>query len=121
MPSTVTPDDAVSRCSPYCVLKLYLTKKGGEGKNGFRRKASIFQFFFLLLFFLIYINSNLFGAVRKREIKDVFLIFYFIFVSFSFFFFSFVALNCASSRDGCVGSAVGGQRSCVNGVKWRPV
>lgn len=46
MPSTVTPDDAVSRCSPYCVLKLYLTEKGGEGENGFRRKAFICQFFF---------------------------------------------------------------------------
>lgn len=84
-------------------------------------KLPFSSFFFFFYFFLIYINSNLFGAVRKREIKDVFLIFYFIFVSFSFFFFSFVALNCASSRDGCVGSAVGGQRSCVNGVKWRPV
>lgn len=83
-------------------------------------KLPFSSFFFFFYFFLKYIKSNLFGAVRKREIKDVFFIFYFIFVSFSFFF-SFVALNCASSSDGCVGSAVGGQRSCVNGVKWRPV
>lgn len=85
-------------------------------------KLPFSSFFFFFYFFLIYINSNLFGAVRKREIKDVFfnLLFYFRFFFF-LFFFSFVALNCASSRDGCVGSAVGGQRSCVNGVKWRPV
>lgn len=50
-------------------------------------KLPFSSFFSSSIFFLIYINSNLFGAVRKREIKDVFLIFYFIFVSFSFFFF----------------------------------
>lgn len=47
-----------------------------------------FSSFFSSSIFLIYINSNLFGAVRKREIKDVFyLLFYFRFFFFFFFFF----------------------------------
>lgn len=83
-------------------------------------KLPFSSFFSSSIFFLNLSNPTFLGLCVKGKSKTFFLSF--ILFSFLFLFlFSFVALNCASSSDGCVGSAVGGQRSCVNGVKWRPV
>lgn len=112
MPSTVTPVDAVSRCSPYCVLELYLRlkKKREGGKGEYLVLDGKHRFLAEWFPFATFIsNPTRFFLCVKRKVKAK--------------AFSFVALNCTSSSDGLVGGAGGraGQRSCVNGVNWRPV
>lgn len=73
MPSTVTPVDAVSRCSPYCVLKLYLArqKKAAEmvGVTGYLVSDEQLNGSHSPLY---YLNTEQFLDVRKRKIDAEF-------------------------------------------------
>lgn len=74
-PSTVTSVDAVSRCSPYCVLKLYLARNKKKRENETAEKvggwwATWFQMssWMVSIPLFYYQNTNRFLDVRKRKI-----------------------------------------------------
>lgn len=76
MPSTVTSVDAVSRCSPYCVLKLYLARNKQKKKTA--EKVGVMGYLVSDEQLngshspLYYQNTNHFLDVRKRKIDAEF-------------------------------------------------